>query len=166
MNRITRYPMWIVAVIMLSIGSMVGGALVGGAAIGHAPEAAVAAAAPAVREGATMPATFAPVVKSVLPAVVNISSNRVVRTSALQQDNPFGDLFPGFRMPDRPLRQHGEGSGVIVSPDGYIVTNNHVVDSATELTVSMSDKREMQARVIGKDAKTDGHRGNRRRQSC
>ncbi len=155
MNRITRYPMWIVAVIMLSIGSMVGGALVGGAAIGHAPEAAVAAAAPAVREGATMPATFAPVVKSVLPAVVNISSNRVVRTSALQQDNPFGDLFPGFRMPDRPLRQHGEGSGVIVSPDGYIVTNNHVVDSATELTVSMSDKREMQARVIGKDAKTD-----------
>jgi len=134
---------------------MVGGALVGGAAIGHAPEAAVAAAAPAVREGATMPATFAPVVKSVLPAVVNISSNRVVRTSALQQDNPFGDLFPGFRMPDRPLRQHGEGSGVIVSPDGYIVTNNHVVDSATELTVSMSDKREMQARVIGKDAKTD-----------
>ena len=58
-------------------------------------------------------------------------------------------------MPDRPLRQHGEGSGVIVSPDGYIVTNNHVVDSATELTVSMSDKREMQARVIGKDAKTD-----------
>jgi len=147
--------MWIVAVIMLSIGSMVGGALVGGAAIGHAPEAAVAAAAPAVREGATMPATFAPVVKSVLPAVVNISSNRVVRTSALQQDNPFGDLFPGFRMPDRPLRQHGEGSGVIVSPDGYIVTNNHVVDSATELTVSMSDKREMQARVIGKDAKTD-----------
>ena len=155
MNRITRYPMWIVAVIMLSIGSMVGGALVGGAAIGHAPEAAVAAAAPAVREGATMPATFAPVVKSVLPAVVNISSNRVVRTSALQQDNPFGDLFPGFRMPDRPLRQHGEGSGVIVSPDGYIVTNNHVVDSATELTVSMSDKREMKARVIGKDAKTD-----------
>ncbi len=155
MNRITRYPMWLVAAIMLSIGSMVGGALVGGAAIGHAPEAAVAAAAPAVREAATMPATFAPVVKSVLPAVVNISSNRVVRTSALQQDNPFGDLFPGFRMPDRPLRQHGEGSGVIVSPDGYIVTNNHVVDSATELTVSMSDKREMQARVIGKDAKTD-----------
>jgi Do/DeqQ family serine protease len=99
-----------------------------------------------------MPATFAPVVKTVLPAVVNISSTRVIRTSG--GDNPFG-LFPGFRMPDRPQRQEGEGSGVIVSPDGYIVTNNHVVDGATELTVSMSDRREMKARVIGTDAKTD-----------
>jgi len=149
--------MWIVAAIMLLIGSMAGGAIVGGSAMlaGHAPEAAVAAAAPQVREAATMPGTFAPVVKSVLPAVVNISSTKVVRTSASEQDNPFGNLFPGFRTPDRPQRQQGEGSGVIISPDGYIVTNNHVVDGATELTVSMSDKREMKARVIGKDAKTD-----------
>jgi Do/DeqQ family serine protease len=148
--------MWIVAAIMLIIGSMAGGAVVGRSAIlaGHAPETAAAAGAPAVREAATMPATFAPVVKSVLPAVVNISSTKVLPTSGLR-DNPFGDLLPGFRMPDRPLRQQGEGSGVIVSPDGYIVTNNHVVDGATELTVSMSDKREMKARVIGKDAKTD-----------
>jgi len=58
-------------------------------------------------------------------------------------------------MPDRPLRRQGEGSGVIVNPDGYIVTNNHVVDGSTELTVSMADKREMKARVIGTDAKTD-----------
>jgi len=53
------------------------------------------------------------------------------------------------------MRQQGEGSGVIVSADGYIVTNNHVVDGATELTVSMADKHEMKARVIGTDAKTD-----------
>src|SRR6266581_2684581 len=81
----------------------------------------------------------------------------MIRTSALRQDNdnPFGDLIPGFRMPDRPLRRQGEGSGVIVNPDGYIVTNNHVVDGSTELTVSMADKREMKARVIGTDAKTD-----------
>src|SRR5216117_10151 len=157
MNRISRYPMWIVIVLMLSIGSIGGGAFVGASMVhaGHAPEAAVAAAAPPVREPATMPATFSPVVKAVVPAVVNISSTKVLRTSGLREDNPFGDLFPGFRMPDRPLRQQGEGSGVIVSPDGYIVTNNHVVDGATELTVSMSDKREMKARVIGKDAKTD-----------
>jgi serine protease Do len=58
-------------------------------------------------------------------------------------------------MPDRPQRQEGEGSGVIVSADGYIVTNNHVVDHATELTVSMANKLEMKARVIGTDAKTD-----------
>jgi Do/DeqQ family serine protease len=53
------------------------------------------------------------------------------------------------------MRQQGEGSGVIISPDGYIVTNNHVVDGATELAVSMTDKRELKARVIGTDAKTD-----------
>src|SRR5262245_43801570 len=157
MNRLIKYPMLTFAAIMLGIGSMIGGALVGGATMmaSRAPEAAVVAAAPAVREAATMPATFAPVVKSVLPAVVNISSTKVVRTSSFGQDNPFGDLWPGFRLPDRPQRQQGEGSGVIVSPDGYIVTNNHVIDGATELTVSMSDKREMNARVIGKDAKTD-----------
>jgi serine protease Do len=158
MNRISRYPVWVIAALMLSIGAIAGGAFVGSSMIqaGHAPESAVAAAAPAVREAVAMPATFAPVVKAVLPAVVNISSTRVIRTSG-RSDNPFEDLFPGFgfRMPDRPLRQQGEGSGVIVSADGYIVTNNHVVDGATELNVSMSDKREMKARVIGTDSQTD-----------
>jgi len=142
---------------MLIVGSMAGGAFVGASMVqaSHAPESAFAVAAPPVREAVSMPATFAPVVKAVLPAVVNISSTKVIRTSEFPQDNPFGDLFPGFRMPDRPMRQQGEGSGVIVSADGYIVTNNHVVDGATELTVSMADKREMKARVIGTDAKTD-----------
>src|SRR5438034_5311588 len=155
MKQIGKYPMWMVAALMLGIGSMAGGAFVGSSMIqaGHAPEAA--AAAPKVREAATMPATFAPVVKAVLPAVVNISSTKVIRTSAMPEQNPFGELFPGFRMPDRPQREQGEGSGVIVSDDGYIVTNNHVVDGTTELTVSMADKREMKARVIGTDAKTD-----------
>src|SRR5262245_57552117 len=157
MNRISKYPAWVIAALLLALGSMAGGAFVGASMVqaGHAPEAAVAAAVPVVREAATMPATVAPVVKAVLPAVVNISSTKVYRTSALRDDNPFGDLFPGFRTPDRPMRQRGEGSGVIISADGYIVTNNHVVDGATELTVSMADKREMKARVIGTDAKTD-----------
>ncbi len=159
MNRTNRYSMWTIAAFILTIGSIAGGAFAGAALVqaGHAPEAALAAAAPPVRQAAAMPATFAPVVKAVLPAVVNISSTKMIRTSALGQDNdnPFGDLIPGFRMPDRPLRRQGEGSGVIVNPDGYIVTNNHVVDDSTELTVSMTDKREMKARVIGTDAKTD-----------
>jgi Do/DeqQ family serine protease len=151
--------MWVVAAVMLSIGSMAGGAMVGGSGIlaGQAPESA--AVAPAVREAATMPGTFAPVVKAVLPAVVNIASTRVVRTSGGPDspfgDNPFGGMLPGLRMPDRPQRQQGEGSGVIVSPDGYIVTNEHVIDGATELVVSLSDRRDLTARVIGKDAKTD-----------
>jgi len=147
---------------MLTIGSIVGGAIAGGAFVGasvmqagRAPEAAVAAAAPAVREAATMPATFSPVVKAVLPAVVNIDSTRVIRTSSSSQRNPFEDLVPGFRMPDRPQRQSGEGSGVIISADGYIVTNEHVVNGATELMVSLTDRREMKARVIGTDPRTD-----------
>jgi Do/DeqQ family serine protease len=149
--------MWIVAVVMLSIGSIAGGAFVGSSAMlaGHAPAAAVAAGAP-VSEPVQMPTTFAPVVKSVLPAVVNISSTRVVRTSAEDDElGPFRNLIPGFRMPNQPQRQRGEGSGVIISADGYIVTNNHVVDGATEVSITLSDKREMKARVIGTDAKTD-----------
>ena len=72
---------------------------------GRAP-AAAAAAAPSVREPVTMPTTFAPVVKSVLPAVVNISSTKIVKASAFDEDdNPFGNLIPGFRMPNRPQRQ-------------------------------------------------------------
>ena len=160
MNRIARYPLWVVAVIMLGIGSIAGGAFVGSSAMlaGHAPAAAVAAASP-VTEPATMPTTFAPVVKSVLPAVVNISST-IVRTSAESGESPFGedspfDLIPGFRMPNQPQKERGEGSGVIISPDGYIITNNHVVDGATAMTVTMADKRELKARVIGTDAKTD-----------
>src|SRR5437867_8056246 len=156
MTRSIRYQTWLVAGLMLVVGSVAGGAFVGASIVqaSHA-ESAFAVAAPPVRGAFSMPATFAPVVKAVLPAVVNISSTKVIRTSEFPQDNPFGDLFPGFRMPDRPMRQQGEGSGVIVSADGYIVTNNHVVDGATELTVSMADKREMKARVIGTDAKTD-----------
>src|SRR5438874_8758066 len=102
-----------------------------------------------------MPATFPPVVKAVLPAVVSISSTKVIRTSGFPQDNPFGDLFPGFPMPDRPMRQQGEGSGVIISPDGYIVTNNHVVDGATQIRVTLHDRRRLNAKVIGVDKLTD-----------
>src|SRR5690349_15995115 len=145
MSLITRYPTWLVAVLMLTLGSMAGGAFVGASMVhaGHAPEAAVAAAAAPVRETINMPTTFAPVVKAVLPAVVNMSSTKVIHTSASPEDTPFRDLralLPGLRMPNMPARttrQQGEASGVIVSPHGYILTNKHVVDASTELTVSM-----------------------------
>jgi serine protease Do len=123
---------------------------------------------------------FAPVVEKVAPAVVNISSSKVVKAptgffenNAFQQrddqsddpgdilrqffgGNPFGG-GNGHMTPRQPReqREQGLGSGVIVSPDGYILTNNHVVDGATDIRVSLADKREFKARVIGTDPKVD-----------
>jgi serine protease Do len=71
-----------------------------------------------------------------------------------QQFGPFGKRF--FRMqPQGPQIEHGLGSGVIISPDGYIVTNNHVVEGATEIRVTMTDKRILEAKLIGRDKLTD-----------
>src|SRR5580692_11707339 len=107
---------------------------------------------------------FAPVVKKVLPTVVNISSTKVVKTpTAYEGQMPDDDLFRQFfggnmrgtpNMP-REQRERGLGSGVVVSPEGYILTNNHVVDGATDVRVTLSDKREFKARVIGTDPKVD-----------
>lgn len=104
---------------------------------------------------------FAPIVKAALPAVVNISTSKVVRA----QESPFAPFFddPFFRrffedlwrdIP-RERRESSLGSGVIVSPDGYILTNNHVVEGASDIKVYLSDKREFKARVIGTDPRTD-----------
>jgi serine protease Do len=108
--------------------------------------------------------TFAPVVEKDLPAVVNISSSKVVRNNGGEMApfmmDPFFRQFFGDnfgRQPRTPSKQYerGLGSGVIVRPDGYILTNNHVIDGATDITVTLLDKREFKAKVIGTDAKTD-----------
>jgi serine protease Do len=108
---------------------------------------------------------FAPVVKKALPAVVNISSTKIVRVRGRGAYGPFfqdpfwrqffgGQFGPEFQVP-RKQREHSLGSGVIVSPEGYILTNNHVVSGATNIEVSTSDGRQYQARVIGTDSKSD-----------
>jgi serine protease Do len=94
------------------------------------------------------------------PSVVNISTT----TTVTMQENPFGDFFndPMFRrffghgqMHPRKFKQAALGSGVIVSKDGYILTNNHVVKGADEIKVILYDKREFKGKVIGADPKTD-----------
>jgi Do/DeqQ family serine protease len=106
--------------------------------------------------------SFAPVVKHTAPAVVNISSSKLVKTSNEMPgffEDPFFRQFFGGRMPrqqqPRSERATSLGSGVIVSPDGYILTNNHVIEGATDVKVSFSDKREFSAKVIGGDKPAD-----------
>jgi serine protease Do len=107
--------------------------------------------------------SYAPVVKKVAPAVVKIETTTTVK-KASQEDAPDSndpmEQFFGhqFRMQPReqgPSHEHALGSGVIVSKDGYILTNNHVVDGATEVKVTMTDGREFTAKVIGRDPKSD-----------
>ncbi len=107
-------------------------------------------------------AGFAPVVKRALPEVVNISSSKVVKvpTGFSPQMDPlfqqfFGGDVPQGRQAPRSQKEQSLGSGVIVSPEGYILTNNHVVDGATDIRVTLSDKREFTARVVGTDPHTD-----------
>jgi len=116
-----------------------------------------AAGAPAV------PSSFAELAERLGPTVVNIQVTKVAPVGNFpgtpDPDRPSGEFFRHFfqdRLPQRaPHRMQGSGSGVIISPDGYILTNNHVVDGAQEVTVTMADKQAYQARVIGRDDKTD-----------
>ena len=110
---------------------------------------------------------YSRVVKEVVPAVVNISSSRVSRqeTGRMQGLAADGPVFPpvslAIRVPGqfnvpKERREKSLGSGVIVSPEGYVLTNNfHVVDHATEITVTLRDKREMKAELVGTDPRTD-----------
>ncbi|MEM8936449.1 MAG: DegQ family serine endoprotease [Pseudomonadota bacterium] len=98
--------------------------------------------------------SFAPVVERVAPAVVNVYTKRVVQQRSPFAGDPFFERFFGQSQP-RERVQNSLGSGVIVSPDGFVVTNNHVIEGMTEITVVLSDRREYQAELLLADPQTD-----------
>ncbi len=113
--------------------------------------------------------SFADVIESVAPAVVNISVEKVSRALPTQMpgfgsrggSSPFDDFFERFfngpGMPDAPAERRSQalGSGFVIDPSGYIVTNNHVIEDTDEVTVIFMDGSELEATIVGADAKTD-----------
>ncbi len=107
---------------------------------------------------ATLSSTYAQISRKVTPAVVNIQSTTVVPGRVLR--DPFQDFFGGDGRGGRMLRERDRtsqslGSGVIIDPSGLIVTNNHVIRGATQILVTLNDKRRVPARVLGADADSD-----------
>jgi serine protease Do len=115
-----------------------------------------------------VPGSFSDLVKKASPAVVHVAVEKTTRitsqfSSPYGQDSPFGENDPfneffnrfyGDQMP-RDYTQQGLGTGFIIEKEGYILTNNHVVEGADKITVTLSDKKEYSAKVIGLDSKTD-----------
>jgi serine protease Do len=162
MHRDRKSLVWALATLLM-VGSLAGGLVIAQSGRTASPSlpttTASNIAAPAL--GSMVPAGgFSPIVKMAGPSVVSITSTSVRKAADDNSDDPFS-LFggiPGFNFrnaPQMPRKQKAAGSGVIVSPDGFILTNNHVVDDATKVHVTLADKREFDAKVIGKDPKSD-----------
>ncbi|MBI5756851.1 MAG: DegQ family serine endoprotease [Nitrospirae bacterium] len=156
----------VVGVILISIGVIVG--VVISSNLGWIPlgQAKVEPIPPKITEQlAETGKAFVEIARRVTPAVVNISTTKIAKGLEKSPLSPFfqdplfrrffGDEF--FREHEMPRRRKEQslGSGVIVSEDGYIITNNHVVEGADEIKVVLSDKREFIGKVVGADPKTD-----------
>jgi serine protease Do len=120
------------------------------------PEAQTSPVAPVA------PGSFSQLAKNASPSVVNISTVKVVKgggqvPSPFGADDPFREFFERFfgdRAP-RDFKQRSLGTGFIIDKEGFILTNNHVVEGTDEITVTLADKREFVAKIIGRDPKTD-----------
>lgn len=147
-------------------------------AVTEAPAPANSADAPLTapdspaRRQQVMPDSFADLVEKVSPAVVNINTTAVIEQPtgpAFPEGSPFSDLFRdfGFPMPNQgegdprndgpsqPQRANALGSGFVISDDGYIVTNNHVIEGADEIEIEFRDGARRRAEVVGTDKQTD-----------
>ena len=111
---------------------------------------------------AVIPSSFAELADKMSPTVVNVKVTKIEKADLQGQHfqrRPngefFGRFFEGMPQPPRNHRTQGAGSGVIISKDGYILSNNHVVEDAKEVTVTLADKNEYKAEIVGRDPKTD-----------
>ncbi len=107
-----------------------------------------------------IPESFADLAAEQKPAVVNISTTKINRSGMMQPPgfppgSPFEDFFRDFFPPQQSRESHALGSGFIISSDGYVVTNNHVVEGADEIIVKTSSGEELKAEIIGTDPKLD-----------
>lgn len=109
------------------------------------------------------PGSFAPLVKNARQSVANISTVKIIKGGGLPfkgpfgPDDPFHDFFERYfkdRIP-KEFRQRSLGSGFIIDKDGYILTNNHVVEKTDEIKVTIADSKEYDAEIVGRDPKTD-----------
>ncbi len=151
------------------IGAASMGAINHSAAQASAAPAAVVAASAAPTTGSLTLPDFPAITRQYGPAVVNISVSGKARPeranddddqAAMNPDDSMREFFKRFGMPQgpgagQPVPTRGQGSGFIVSADGIILTNAHVVRDATEVTVKLTDRREFKAKVLGADPKTD-----------
>ena len=120
-----------------------------------APLAAVAQDRVVPVSPAQLTLSYAPVVKRVAPAVVNVYAAKVVENRNPLLDDPIFRRFFGVPGGQREQIQRSLGSGVLVDPSGLVVTNNHVIEGADQVKVSLADKREFEAEIVLKDARSD-----------
>jgi len=161
--RTRKIMVLLAAVAVLAAGGVAGGQYLNARAASAVP--AATAVAPAAASGAPRSIVlpdFAAIVQQYGPAVVNITTS-ATRKAGAEGQVPFPEFFRGlplpfqfqFGGPQAEVPVQGQGSGFIVSEDGIVLTNAHVVDGAAEVTVKLTDRREFHAKVLGADPATD-----------
>jgi serine protease Do len=121
-------------------------------------------AAPAIAQQPPVPTDFTEIVRQKMPAVVAVTTKQRVeqaqqQAQSIPEDLPFREFFRRYfderSGPREPVPRRGLGSGFVISPDGYVVTNNHVVEDAAEIQVVFNDRNNVPAKLVGRDPSTD-----------